>query len=371
MPGIAHFIFGLFIVIPIMIIAKDRFNYKVAIIFVLANYLGPDAYWAFRYIPFNMHALLGYAIWAIPLALLYSYLSRFSIKTSGHFFKVVDDRKYEVNWRNAYLLCIAGGITHTMIDFLFHHGMGFNLLDLSDILGSGWDPFGIWSITFQEVLNFGESLFSWGSTLIILGFVIMTLTFVLIIFILGRNTKERLIFLFAAIGLITLNFFTLGTDIFGGELDMSAIFFMLLFLFVPLIILAYVSKNVHDKPADTIKPHRLSPKTRLKIISAVYTAVTGIFMILGFLVLIFNELLTNLIGEMLSPLVVMVIAIVVIILAGIGLGGGIGLFFKVNACRYIAMFFSILLIFFVFPFGILLFLNESEIKELFVKKSNG
>ena len=66
MPGIAHLVFGLFIVIPIFYVARDKFSSKVALIFVLNNWIGPDSYWAWRFIPINAESIYGYLIWIIP-----------------------------------------------------------------------------------------------------------------------------------------------------------------------------------------------------------------------------------------------------------------------------------------------------------------
>ena len=74
MPGLGHLFFGLFLIIPILFIAKNQLNYKIAIIFVLTNWIGPDSFWPWNaIIPIDFHPLLGYIILAIPLALFYSY----------------------------------------------------------------------------------------------------------------------------------------------------------------------------------------------------------------------------------------------------------------------------------------------------------
>ncbi|MFX0136358.1 MAG: hypothetical protein ACFFDN_22140, partial [Candidatus Hodarchaeota archaeon] len=177
MPGIAHLLFGLFLVIPIMYIAKDRLNWKVAFIFVLNNWNGPDSFWPYGFIPFDMHAIISYVIWCIPLALYYSYLSRFSFRRKGNFFEVVDDGRREVKWRNAYILCIAGGISHTFIDTLFHLGMDIHI-------------FQDWHIPFESVLWFGVSTLKISEGLIILGYVIMTIVSLFIIYFLNRDLKD-------------------------------------------------------------------------------------------------------------------------------------------------------------------------------------
>ena len=47
----------------------------IAFIFILNNWIGPDSYWPYGYLPFDGHAILGFLFWAIPLSLFYAYLT--------------------------------------------------------------------------------------------------------------------------------------------------------------------------------------------------------------------------------------------------------------------------------------------------------
>ena len=79
---------------------KDKFSYKVAFIFLANNIYGPDIVYLFFITPF--HSILGFALLAIPLSLVYSYSSRFSIKKSEGLFplKFIDEGIREVDWKN-------------------------------------------------------------------------------------------------------------------------------------------------------------------------------------------------------------------------------------------------------------------------------
>jgi hypothetical protein len=359
MPGIAHLVFGLFIAIPIMFMLKDKLNYKVAVIFVLNNWMGPDSYWPYRYIPFDMHALIGFAIWAIPLSLYYSYLSRFSFKRSNHFFTIVDDGKRDVKWRNAYFLCIAGGICHTLIDAFFH-------FDIHTLIGSqSFDFLEGWQITFKNFLGLGVSLIISADALIVLGYIIMLTISLLIIYFFKKEIKDILVFLFTIIGLVFLSIFTLGLQVFGEEGEGGAIIFSCLFVFVPLMLFAYVAKDVQQNPTN-FSEKSVNSTFKLHFI-AVITCILGVlFFLLGLSGMIAPDLVKELLN--LSNNILFGIGLAVTILASIGIIGGIGLFFRIPLCRYFAIFLSILLLIFVFPFAIALTLCQKDVKELFQKK---
>ena len=107
MPTFGHLCYGLCLLIPILYYTKtdeNPFNYKVAFIFLANNIYGPDLVALFIVIP--THSILGFLIMAIPLALFYSYFSRFSLKKSvGRFpLKFVDDGISEVNYKNSYCI---------------------------------------------------------------------------------------------------------------------------------------------------------------------------------------------------------------------------------------------------------------------------
>lgn len=68
MPTSGHIFYGLCLLIPLMYLMKDNFNYKVAIIFFINNLWGPDIVNLFFVTPF--HSILGFLILAIPYSLV-------------------------------------------------------------------------------------------------------------------------------------------------------------------------------------------------------------------------------------------------------------------------------------------------------------
>ncbi|MCK4285272.1 MAG: hypothetical protein KAX18_03675, partial [Candidatus Lokiarchaeota archaeon] len=129
MAELGHFIIAFSIIIPIIYFSGDKFNYKVAAIFIIGNWIGPDSSQAFGFLPIDFHYIIPYLIWAVPLALFFSYFSRFSVKRSERFFKMVDDGKRDVTWRNAYLLLVSSGLIHTITDALFRNNLKIKFLE--------------------------------------------------------------------------------------------------------------------------------------------------------------------------------------------------------------------------------------------------
>nr|MDO8083216.1 hypothetical protein [Candidatus Sigynarchaeum springense] len=130
-PGVGHLFFGLAVVAGLLYITRNKMNHKVLFIFFVNNYLGPDVAHVFWN---EGHMLVGFIIFAIPLSLFYSYLSRFSLHKTEHFVDLFDDGRREINWKNAFYATVAGGIMHRFIDFLFHDSHTIGLFPYSD-----WD----------------------------------------------------------------------------------------------------------------------------------------------------------------------------------------------------------------------------------------
>ncbi|HUX98345.1 MAG TPA: hypothetical protein VMV49_02210 [Candidatus Deferrimicrobium sp.] len=354
MPGIAHLLFGLMLVVPIILIAKDRFHYKVAAIFVLNNWNGPDSYWPYSYIPFPVDTLLGYMIWAIPLALFFSYFSRFSIAKTDRFVKFVDDGKRDITWLNAYILCLAGGICHFLIDGLFHGGPPYNF--------SLWE--GV-SFSLGDVNSWGTFSYGLSEALIVVGFVAMIITSLLIIYYLKKEIKHILLFLGITIGLVFLSLYSLGWEVFG-EREISVLIFMGFFIFLPLIMLGFVADDVYKKPTK-LSPPLINKALALKIVALITFVIAFIFVLFGLSGIIAPDIPREIIGGGLSDEILIVLGIIVMIISGLGVFGAIGLFFRNNLCRYLVIFVSILLWFFVYPIAIALFLCRNDVKEMFIE----
>ncbi|NVM29459.1 MAG: hypothetical protein HWN65_11520 [Candidatus Helarchaeota archaeon] len=355
MPGITHLLFGLMIVIPIMYMAKEKFSYKVAGIFVLNCWIGPDFQWAYRWITPGVtwpHSLFGFMIWAIPLALFYSYLSRFSFDRTNRFFTIVDDGKRDVSLKNTYLLCLAGGIFHHFIDLLFNgEPYEFHLWD-------GWD------LSLTEINTWGELSYGLPNVLTIVGFILLVAISLFIIYYLRKEVKDALLFLFVVMSLVILIYFTLGFEAFGTEREFGAMLCLFCFIFLPLMTLGYVAINVNKNPTQP-SPPLINKKLALNMIIAITLVVNVAILGLGLIGMFAPEIPSVLID--LPNEVFFILGILVISLAAIGIVGAIGLILRKNFGRNLVIFFCILLWLFIYPFAIVLFLCRDDIKEMFNK----
>jgi len=357
MPGISHLIFGLMIVIPLMYFAKEKFNYKVATIFVLNNWIGPDSYWPYRWIPLEMHALLGFLVWAIPLSLFYSYLSRFSFSTSKWFFSVKDDGKRDVSWKNSYIVCVAGATFHNVIDMLFH-GPPYGI----DLFPS---EFGIPNPNLGDLDAWGTISYGYSEVLIVVGYVSMITMSLLIIYFLRKRVKDVLVFLVLAACFVILSQVLLGWETFG-ERELSATSYSFCFIFLPLMGFAYVLNHVNNHPTKPSEP-LISKETAHMLVAIIALILAGGFLFLGLSPFFAPSIPDALIGGYLSAEAIQIVGIIVSAIATIGVIGAIGLFFKNKICRYFVIFVCIPLWFFVFPFAIVLFLSRDDIKEMYFK----
>jgi len=217
MPFFGHFVIAMSIIIPIYYFNKEKFNYKIAIIFVLNNWIGPDTAQAYFFLPFDFHYLIPYLFWALPMAFFYSYISRFSIKYKNHKFHIVDDKQKVLNWRNAYLLMVSGGILHTVSDTIFRSNLKFKFIE------------NIFEPRLPEIQNYGLGLGLDFGAVHLLGYLFLIFISFLIFFFFNRNLKDMLLFYSSYIIIVIVSILLLGDDLAGEEFDIGVIFFALIY----------------------------------------------------------------------------------------------------------------------------------------------
>lgn len=360
LPSIGHLFYGLCLLIPIIYYARDKFSYKVAFIFLINNYLGPDAAQIFVGLPF--HSILGFLIFAIPLSLFYSYFSRFSMRKSDGIFplKLEDDKISEVSWRNSYLLCAAGGISHFFIDQFYHFGVNMNV----------WPG---WSINHDEMLSWGGSAYHVVDPLIIISYLIILSALLFSLYAFRKGFKETLEFLLVVIGMFIATVLIFGIEAYGGERDVGVLFHSVVYVFIPLFLLMYVARDVQENPITSPDIKKISREILLKIVFIISLLIAVLFLALALFALIAPEIISGFLASALNePLekvlpVIMLAGILILIISSILLIGTIGLLFKNNICRYMVMSIFTVLIILAFPFVIVLFLCEEEVKEMFGK----
>ncbi len=367
MAFIGHFIVGLSIVIPLYYFNREKFSHKIAAIFVLCNWLGPDsvqAYfflkWDFGYFEWDFHYLIPFIIWGGILTFFFSYVSRFSVVRTKRFFRIQDDGNKTLNWRNAYLLVLSGGIIHTITDTLSRNNLKIKFLDT------------IFEPTLFDMQSWGTDLGIQSKQVQLIAYFIMIIATFLLLFIFKQKFRDILIYFGSLIVVIVIGALAIGDGFVGGEYDIGTTIFSLIFIFAPLMMLMYVFNDV-SKNSDIVDDQKStqssSPKiSGLYIVSGIIVIIGGLVLALGIIGIVKPELLASFFSF--SDNVLLIIGIVLVIIATCTLFSGIGLIFKLNIARIIAMVSSSLLLIFLFPLAIVFYLSQEDVRELFVKNSD-
>ena len=365
MPSFGHLCYGLCLLIPILYYTKTDekpFNYKVAFIFLANNIYGPDLFSLFFVIP--THSILGFLLVAIPLALFFSYYSRFSLKRSEGTFplKFVDDGISEVNYKNSYCITAAGGISHFFIDQFYHWETEMHVWEGIDI-------------THDQMLAWGGSAYHYITPLIILGDIVIVGIIILSLYFFMRGSKDTFKFLLGSTAVVVLLMLFVSTSVFWAEREFGAIVHSFVYVLIPLFLLMYAARDVKDNPITTPDVAKINRKTLLKIV-AIISILFSLFMALyAYFAISYASYLAELIIEGFGGSVtemtvtVTIIGYVFLTMAVILLIASFGLFLKINICRQIAMVICTYFFVFVFPFAITLFLSENDVKAMFIKKS--
>ena len=364
MPYIGHLFYGFCILIPILYFTKNdnSFNYKVAFIFFANCLWGPDIV---IMLPFwQIHSLIGFALFAIPLSLFYSYFSRFSlIKSEKKFFplKFEDDGIRVVNWKNAYLITVAGGFSHLLIDTLFYLPITMSL----------WPGVGI---TQTELITF------WGmdamevNEFYTIGSAILVSIILLSLFCFKKGYKETSQLFLIAIGL-TGGIVIFSQAFIGSRKELGVLLFCVIYFLIPLFFLLYAAREVQDNPIESSSEQEPNKKPRFNFVVLLSILMALYLVLYAFIVITTAESIAaqyfgmfgGNITEMRKSIVI--IGYINLILSLALLIGLIGLFFKSNICRYVVIAISCYYFTIVFPLAIALFLCQKDVKVLFRKKN--
>jgi len=360
MPTFGHVFYGLCLLIPILYFARDKFNYKVGFIFLANNIFGPDIL-HLLFIPY-FHNILGYAILAIPLSLVFSYSSRFSLIKSDSSFplKFVDESIREVNWKNSYIISVAGGISHFFIDQFYHFEKEMHI----------W--YGI-DITHDEMLAWGGAAYHVIDPLMTIGSMIVVTTILLSLYYLRKGYKETFKWLLIFTVLSVVLMLGLSTAVYGGEREFGVMVHCTVYVLIPLFLLMYAARNIIDNPVKTPDIPKIDRKNLLNIVAVISTLLAIFFLFYIYYALTYADSIAKSMAENGDQTAneisrgIIIIAYVYGILAFIWLIGSVGLFFKKNICRYFVIFASLVSFIFGFPLAIALFLCEKDVKMLFGK----
>jgi hypothetical protein len=360
MPTFGHVFYGFCLLIPLMYYTKNKFNYKVAFIFLLSNLYGPDIVALFfGYLPF--HGIIAFIIYALPFALVMSYASRFSLVRSDKGFplKFEDGGISEVSWKNSFLLVLAGNFSHFFIDQFYHPELEMEL----------------WTSAYFDIHIPHTAMLDWTasslhhiiSPLMFIGEVTVIVTLIVSIYFLRKGYKDTAKLFLIATGLALISMLLISPLTYFGEKEYAVMIQMGLYIFAPLFLLTYVARDIQDHPIETPDEPMIPRKKLFTIVSALSTLFAVIMILYASLAVFMPDFIGELFGDT-SPETlanILLFGLIYLIIALIMLVGSIGLFFKVKICRYLAIATSSYFIIFGFPFAIALFLCEKEIKALF------
>ena len=128
MPSIAHLVLGGVIALCFYYISNGKFTKTHAFIFFLCNYLGPDVGWVLGIGRFT-HSLLFWPLFALILAYLYHYFTRFTIRIDSiKNVEIIDLEGYKLHYFNTYLLVLAAGILHLYLDGIMNKEGEFRII---------------------------------------------------------------------------------------------------------------------------------------------------------------------------------------------------------------------------------------------------
>ena len=362
MPTFGHIFYGFCLLIPLMYYTKNKFNYKIAFIFLLNNIYGPDLVALFfGYLPF--HGIISFTIIALPFALVMSYASRFSLVRSDKGFplKFEDGEISEVSWKNAFLLVVAGNLSHFFIDQFFHINSEMKLFD---------NAFFDLKIPQTFFFDLSGPLYHTLSPLMFIGDAIVIATLIVSIYFLRKGYKDTFKLFLIATGLSLISILLISPLVYYGEREYAVMIQIGLYIFAPLFLLMYVARDIEDHPIETLDEPKIPREKLLTIVTALSTAL-AVFLIFYASIAIF---MSDFIGELLGDTTpegltnILLVGVIYLIIALILLVGSIGLFFKVRICRYLAITASSYMIIFGFPIAIALFLCEKDIKALFSRE---
>jgi hypothetical protein len=350
MPAITHLFYGLFLLLPVIFLAKDRLNVKAAAVFVINNWIGPDSYYpVYSFIPISAYSAVGYLIWAAPLAFVYMYLTRFSVRIQNKRLVFHDDGAGELTWRNAYLLCVAGGLCHCLIDMIGHPELEYQLFPGT-------------YLTLFSLQSLGSAYYHVVSPWLIPGFLLLLVFIVFILYFIQRDVKDIMVFLLVSlVGTFLLVFGVTG--LLFMELEVSTLLVLIPYVFVPLGLVGYVLRDMYDHPVKITKT-RLTP--RQKLLAATLFMVGVALSLLGGAIYFYFDptfliTLSNFEPSLVRTLDLVVIGLCVfVIVVTVGMG-----VFRIRICRSIVMCFGFIMWMIIFPFCIFLVLNENGVKELF------
>ncbi len=382
MPSIAHLVMGGIIGICLYYISDKKFSKTHVFILFLGNYVGPDVGWVLGIGRFS-HSLVFWPVFAIGLAYVYHYFTRFTLRINGiKDIEIIDLEHYKLDYLNTYFLVLAGGIMHLYLDGIMNKQGEFRIIPQMSFNSEEYT----WLL--EDFVNFGYYGVIRSNLLIsiIIGIsLIFGFVFVFIWF-LKRNSKITGLIVTSYIIIFLIFFYLVGSISTMFHPDGGAIIYVAIFWGTPMILCVLSTKDFsipqEEKQEKTEKRVRATNKGKLKlefiIIWLLFLGVvTLIFSIYG---IIYNKEILNRIfsnyGDSISEYftynevhsLIIAISIFHLIVAMFSFICGIGLLFKNESIWKFTVYYHLAFSWTVIGLVIACALNEKSVKKRIFSK---
>lgn len=377
MPSIAHLVMGGIIGICLYYISDRKFSKTHVFILFLGNYVGPDVGWVLGIGRFS-HSLLFWPVFAIGLAYIYHYFTRFTLRINEiKDIEIIDLEHYKLQYLNTYFLVLAGGIMHLYLDGIMNKQGEFRIIPqlpftseeytwlLEDFVTFGY--YGVFQIHILISIIIGICL--------IFGFVFVFIWF------LERNSKTAGTIAILYIIIFLIFFYLIGSISTMFHPDGGAIVYVSIFWGTPMILCVLSTKEFRilqkedqEKTENSVKE---TNKGKLKLIFIIIWLlflgiVTLIFSVYG---IIYNKEILDRIfsnyGDNISEYftynevhsLIIAVSIYHFIVAMVSFLCAIGLLFKKQKVWNLAVYYHLAFSWTVIGLVIVCALNEKSVKE--------
>jgi hypothetical protein len=300
--------------------------------------------------------VVGFAVYALIFAFMYSYFSKFSISREGWKFTIHDDGKIEVPYKQAYMLCLAGGISHFVIDMIGHKGFKTYFFQWYNLNLSDFHQLELAGIDYYH--NIGA--------LAIVGFLYIMFVVLLLFQVIQKKSKKQYLFI---VGIVTttIALMMISNGLFFAEAEITTPFVVIVYFLIPLTLLYTALNQLYEmKNQGTIIPTKpIKAKTILNLVIGLLTVLCLALLIGGIIV---NGMATEIAtGFGYNPALFFYGSIAAMILSGVLALITISLVFRKEFARKLVIGICFCGYVIVIPLLISFALSETDVKALFSK----
>ena len=378
MPSIAHLFMGATIGMCLYYISDGKFTKTHVFILFLSNYIGPDVGWVLGIGRFT-HSLLFWPMFALVLAYVYRYFTRFAIKIDG--FKdieIIELDNYKLQYINTYFLVLAGGIMHLYLDGIMNKIGEFRIIPQLIFNSEEYN----WKL--EDFVNFGKVGFLQVNFLIsiIIGITLIFGFIFVFIWFLKQNSKNTAIIAIIYIIVFLIFFYLAGSIVTIFHPDGGAILYVSVFWSVPIILCVLSTKDFEsikkvkgEKIQNNVRDLR-NGKIKLSFIIMFLFLFGIISLFLSIYIIIFNNEILNYIfsnyREEISEYfyfsevhsLIITLAIYLFIISLLNFLCGVGLLFKSKKIWKFTIYYHLIFSWTLIGLVIACMLSEKAVKEI-------